>query len=112
VNGEGRPGGNATKTADQLAKAKTEFIARSDVPSQICRRREASRRLPVQTSGRADPLYYEPPGVSGYEDAAVHLLSLGLTPAPDLPALQAMWKAGAETRSAAQVVARRWGLVA
>jgi Family of unknown function (DUF6011) len=27
MNGEGRPGGNTTKTADQLAKAKTEFTA-------------------------------------------------------------------------------------
>jgi len=81
--------------------------------SQLCRRRAASWRLPVlDSSGRPDPWHYEPSGTTGYKDAVVHLLSLGLTPAPDLLALQAMWRADAESRRAAQVVAERWGLVA
>jgi hypothetical protein len=111
MNGEGRLGGNTTKTADQLAQAAPSVNYRCR--SELHRRRSASWRLPVLDSGRADPwLYEDGPALRGYEDAALHLMSLGLTPAPDLPALQAMWKAGAESRRAAQVVAQRWGLVA
>ena len=83
----------------------------------ITRRREASWRLPVLESGRSDPWYYEPPtncetAFRSYEDAARHLLSVGLTPAPNLTALHAMWKSGGQSRRAAQVIAARWGLAA
>jgi len=75
-----------------------------------CRRRDASWRLPALESGRFDPWHYEPP-TAGYEDAAAHLLELGLTPAPDIPALQAMWKSGRDSRAVAQLIVERWGLV-
>jgi hypothetical protein len=75
------------------------------------RRQAASRRLTVQAM-RSDPWYYEPPGVSGYEEAARHLLGHGLTPAPNSAALREMRKAGNESRSAAEVIIERWGLVA
>jgi hypothetical protein len=51
-------------------------------------------------------------GVRGYREAAEHLLALGLTPAPNLPALRAMWTAGSETRRIAGIIAQRWGLAA
>jgi hypothetical protein len=79
---------------------------------QMRARRAASWRLPVIDCGRSDPWRYPEPGERGYGDAAAHLLALGLTPAPNAPALRAMWKAGNESRHAAQVVAERWGLVA
>jgi hypothetical protein len=76
------------------------------------RRRAASWRLPVLESGRSDPWWYPEPGERGYAAASAYLLALGLTPAPNPPALRAMWLAGAESRRVAQVVAERWGLVA
>jgi hypothetical protein len=111
MNGEGRLGGNTTKTADQLAQAAPSVNHRCR--SELHRRRSASWRLPVLDSGRSEPwLYGDGPALRGYEDAAVHLLSLGLTPAPNLPALREMWRAGAEIRLVAQVISERWGFVA
>jgi hypothetical protein len=66
------------------------------------RRRAASQRLPG-----GDPWRYEPP-VAGYEDAAVHLLELGLTPGLCLPALRRMWRSGSESRRVAQTISERW----
>lgn len=74
-------------------------------PRQVRRRQAAAWRLPG-----GDPWKYPPPGVRGYEDAASHLLELGLTPAPNLPALQAMWRADKESPVVALIV-ERWELV-
>jgi hypothetical protein len=79
---------------------------------QLRIRRAASWRLPAPCSGRSDPWWYPEPGERGYEDAAAHLLELGLTPAPNPAALRAMWMAGGQSRRAAEVIAERWGLVA
>jgi hypothetical protein len=76
------------------------------------RRRDASHRLPVLESGLSDPWWYPEPGDRGYEHAAMHLLSLGLTPSPNLPAMRAMYRCGGESRRVAQVISERWGLVA
>jgi hypothetical protein len=84
----------------------------SRTPYQLRCRRSASRRLAILDSGRADPWVYEPPGVSGYEAAARHLLDHGLVAAPNLPALREMWKAGGESRRVAQVIFEWWDLVA
>lgn len=48
----------------------------------------------------------------GYEDAARHLLSHGLMPAANRAAMQQMWQSGGESRRTAQVIAKRWELVA
>jgi hypothetical protein len=48
----------------------------------------------------------------GYADAALHLLESGLLPAPNLDGLRLMWKAGGQSRRAAQLIAQRWELVA
>ena len=84
----------------------------SQYTADLRRRRAASRRLPVQDSRRADPWHYEPPGERGYDAAAAHLLGLGLTPAPNVPAMRSMWKARGQSCRDAQVIAERWGLVA
>ena len=47
---------------------------------------------------------------AAYAAAAMHLLSLGLTPAADRDGLRAMWRAGAESRRAAERIAELWGL--
>jgi hypothetical protein len=83
-----------------------------DTVAGLHRRRAASRRLPVLDSSRSDPWHYEPPRVRGYEEAARHLLGHGLTPAPNSAALRELWKAGGESRAAAEAIADRWGLVA
>lgn len=78
---------------------------------QARRRRAASWRLPELASSRSDPWHYEPPAAS-YEAAAAHLLELGLTPAPNLPALRAMWKTRGEGQRAAWAICERWDLIA
>lgn len=82
------------------------------VPVQLRRRRGTSWRLPKLDPGRSDPWHYEPPGVSGYEDAAHHLLELGLTPAPNRDGLRAMWKRGGHSRQVADVITQTWGMTA
>jgi hypothetical protein len=76
------------------------------------RRRDGAVRLLILESGRSDPWRYDGPGVRGYEDAAHHLLAHGLTPAPNIPAMREMWKAGAESRWAVQIITQRWELAA
>jgi hypothetical protein len=66
----------------------------------------------VLECGRSDPWWYEPPGERGYADSAMHLFGHGLTPAPNIAGLRAMWKASPESRRAAQFIAEAWGLVA
>jgi hypothetical protein len=78
-----------------------------DSADQPRRRRAASWRLPALDSCRRDPWWYEPP-TAGYEQAAMHLLELGLPPAPNPEAMTAMWTAGAEGRRLARVIAERW----
>jgi hypothetical protein len=75
---------------------------------QLGRRRGASWRLPPLDCGCRDPLHYQPAGVRGYEDAAVMLLSVGLTPAPNLPAMRAMWIAGVEWERVLSRYRDRW----
>jgi hypothetical protein len=48
--------------------------------------------------------------VGAYEDAAVRLLGHGLTPAPNVAALRAMWAHGGDGRRMAQIIAERWEL--
>jgi hypothetical protein len=73
-------------------------------------RRAASRRLAILDSNRSDPWWYEPPGERGYEDAAVHLLSLGLLPAPNIAALRAMRRRGGDAQRVADIIAAAWEL--
>jgi|GEM_PF-2905106 hypothetical protein len=49
--------------------------------------------------------------VRGYPEAAEHLLGLGLLPAPNVQGLRAMWRLGSHHRAAAELVARRWGML-
>jgi hypothetical protein len=102
---QGRPSTNSSHHSKQPTGAN---YTGHRAEQQLRCRRSASRRLAILDSGRADPQAYEPPGVIGYEDAAFHLLSMGLTPAPNLPAMRAMWAAGGESRRVAQVIAERW----
>ena len=85
----------------------TNEIQGSRVADQVRARRAASRRI---VGG--DPWWYEPPGERGYPEAASHLLELGLTAAPNLPALRAMYKSGGDDRRVAEVIARRWDIAA
>lgn len=75
----------------------------------LCRRRAASRRLPVLDNGRADPWHYDPPTTpEGYEEAATHLLGAGLMPAPNRLGLALMWRRGGHSRQAAQLITESW----
>jgi hypothetical protein len=110
VKGPGHP-----TTAEVDTRKPTAPVVRqcaADTVARLHRRRAASRRLPVLDSSRSDPWHYEPPRVRGYEEAARHLLGHGLTPAPNSAALRELWKAGGESRAAAEAIADRWGLVA
>jgi len=67
--------------------------------------------MPKLESGRSDPWWYEAP-TAGYESAAIHLLALGLTPAPSPDGLRLMWKRSSHSRRAAGLIAQRWEMTA
>jgi hypothetical protein len=70
------------------------------------------RHSPGSATTNNQPYLTTTPSERGYVEAAHHLLNHGLTPAPNLPALRAMWKAGGAHRRAAQVIAERWEVAA
>jgi hypothetical protein len=109
--GGGAPRTTRATPTNPINYTSTLDSADTDILGQHRRRRAASWRLLVQESGRSDPWHYQAP-TAGYEDAARHLLTNGLTPAPNVPALQAMWTASAESRAVAQLIVKRWELVA
>jgi len=49
--------------------------------------------------------------ISGYRDAAEHLLHLGLLPAPLLPEMRALWRRGPEEQRLVAEITSRWELV-
>jgi len=108
---EDRPPENG-KPIDSLSSHHATPTSNDDtaIARQLRTRRAASQRLPVLDSRRADPWHYEPPRVRGYEQAALHLLGHGLTPAPNSAALRELRKAGGEKRDAADLIAERWEL--
>ncbi|MGH6683965.1 MAG: hypothetical protein ACRECA_08620 [Pseudolabrys sp.] len=97
-----------TTTYNTSHREETGYLHHSDLtPVQMRARRGGSRRLPVLGSGRSDPWWYEPP-IAGYPEAAEHLLAAGLLPAPNIAALQDMWKRGGRSRHVARLIAERW----
>ncbi len=83
-------------------------------------RAEAARRLPPCDCGCRDPWICHCHNTSapsdrmidGYLQAAQHLESLGLTPAPLMPELRLMWQRGGTDRRLAQSIAQKWELAA
>lgn len=79
------------------------------------RRRATTCRLPVLDCGHVDPWTCRHDAdditdqyIDGYRDAAQHLLANGLTPAPNLAAMRAMWRRGGAERDLVRVIAERW----
>ena len=99
------PGSKATLTNRDIRSNDFTHIA-----PHLRARRAASWRLP-ELGRRSDPWWYEPP-TAGYEEAAAHLIELGLTPAPNRVGLQRMWKRGGHQRRDAKLIVACWGLVA
>jgi hypothetical protein len=67
------------------------------VSSQLRRRREASRRLPVLDCGRSDPWFYDELALTDRQlDAATataeHLLAAGLAPLFPVDTVRALWR--------------------
>lgn len=95
---ENRPAGNG---AESRTTGCIQYI------EGLRHRRAATYRLPALECGYVDPLTcrHGPEPINGYPEAAEHLLTVGLCPAPNLPALRAMWKrGGAELRTASRIV--------
>lgn len=83
------------------------------------RRRAATYRVPALDCGHRDPwtCHHDPVTVSdqyidGYRDAAQHLLANGMTPAPNLAAMRAMWRRGGPDRDLVRAIAERWEIAA
>lgn len=85
------------------------------------RRRSATIRVPRYSDKCAcrDPWTCSHDGnamsehdVDGYRAAAQHLLDAGLAPAPNVPALRAMWRRGNEERRLARTISERWEVAA
>jgi hypothetical protein len=74
------------------------------------RRRCASRRVPPLACGCADPwpCRCTAAPLAAYPAAAMYLLSLGLTPAPDRDSLRTMYRRGGCHRQAAERIATAW----
>jgi hypothetical protein len=105
---ENRPAGNGAESSPDDTPKGNLYL--SLICRQLRARRAASYRLPVLECGRSDPWHYRPPGAAGYEDAALHLLELGLTPAPNRDGLMAIWRRGGHSRQAAEFIADAWEL--
>jgi hypothetical protein len=93
---------------DRPSPNNTECVESTAYVCQIRARQAAARRLPILESGRSDPWHYEP-SEAGYEPAAQHLLELGLPPAPNSEALQAMRRRGGHSLRAAEIITEVWG---
>jgi hypothetical protein len=78
------------------------------------RRRECSLRVEPLFCGCRDPLPHrcEPSPIRGYVEAAEHLLSHGLPPAPNIAALRAMWREGGRNQRLALRVVELWTVAA
>ncbi|MGB0972040.1 MAG: hypothetical protein ACPGVG_13925 [Mycobacterium sp.] len=103
---ENRPAGNGAES--RTAGRHSEFIR------QLRQRRAATYRLPALDCGHVDPLACRngPDPINGYPEAAEHLLTLGLCPAPNLPALRAMWKRGGTNLRNASRIVEAWEVTA
>lgn len=95
--------------SDRPSPDNTQCTDSTSYVQGLRRRRAASYRLPVLESGSADPWSYERSD-AGYEEAAEHLLELGLTPAPNLDGLRVMRSRGGHQRRTADTITERWGL--
>ena len=50
--------------------------------------------------------------LDAYAEAAAHLVNIGLTPGPNIPAMRRMWRRGGDGFRLAVQIAERWGLAA
>lgn len=94
----------------QVTTTTTTITPTTDITADLRRRRDASRRLPILESGRADPWFYAPPAaedenLQGVIAAAQHLLAHDLQPliSPDM--CRMLWRCG--YRDLAERLARR-----
>ncbi len=102
---ENRPAGNG---AESRTTGCTQYI------EGLRHRRAATYRLPPLDCGHVDPLTcrHGPNPINGYPEAADHLLTLGLCPAPNVPALRAMWKGGGTDQRNASHIVEAWEVIA
>lgn len=81
------------------------------------RRRNATYRLPPLDCGCVDPWScgssrnLREGHAASYSAAAEHLLNLGLTPAPNIPAMRELWQRSGDDRRLVQTIAERWEVV-
>ena len=106
---ENRPGGNGAESTTGC----NHYI------QQLRQRRSASARLPALDCGHRDPwtCRHDPAPVTdqyidGFRDAALHLLASGMTPAPNLDAMRALWRRGGAERDLVRAIAERWEIAA
>jgi hypothetical protein len=60
----------------------------------------------------AMPLHVSDRAVDAYRDTVLHLRDCGLLAAPNIPAMQALWRRSPEDRRLVAEIAQRWELAA
>ncbi|MDH6247547.1 hypothetical protein [Mycobacterium sp. OTB74] len=126
---ENNPSGGGDPTAEAANRTDTtgshlntgNYKSRTggDVIADLNRRRSASCRLAPLDCGCRDPWpcrCAEPQltdrEVDAYRDAALHLRHCGLLPAPNIAAMQALWRRGDADRRLVAELAERWWVAA
>lgn len=106
--------GHATPTPAPMT-----CVRRESMTEAVQRRRVASLRLPRLDCGCRDPWPHtcleRPPSrrmVDAYLDAVLHLRACGLLAAPNIPAMQALWRRGGDERRLVSEIAAQWELAA
>jgi hypothetical protein len=119
-DGAGRdPHHQAPATNTSHTTSSHDATGHSHYIAGLRRRGAVARRLTILPCGCSDPWNHhchnatrQPTEreVDGYGAAVAHLYGQGLTPAPQLDELRALWRRGGVERRLAQSVAQRWAV--
>lgn len=100
---EGLAGGGAVTTTSYLAGLRRRRAATADLRQLHCGCRDPWTCRHYDAEPEITEQF-----INGYRDAAKHLLAAGLTPAPNVRVMRAMWARGGDDQRLAMRVAEAW----